>query len=103
MSGSAARSGSIPWRCCWTSPAARCTGWCAPCSRARWRSAPMAETVLGLDLGGAHLKLALARDGQVTVVRQVPCRLWEGLDRLGTAFEAALAGLAPPTRVALTM
>jgi probable H4MPT-linked C1 transfer pathway protein len=36
-------------------------------------------------------------------VRQVPCRLWEGLDRLGPAFEAALAGVGPPTRVALTM
>jgi probable H4MPT-linked C1 transfer pathway protein len=63
----------------------------------------MADPVLGLDLGGAHLKAALAQDGRVLMVRQVPCRLWEGLDRLGPAFDAALAGLPQPGRVALTM
>ena len=63
----------------------------------------MADPVLGLDLGGAHLKAALARDGRVLAVRQVPCRLWEGLERLGPAFAAALAGLPQPGRVALTM
>ncbi len=59
--------------------------------------------VLGLDLGGAHLKAAFARDGRVLAARQVPCRLWEGLDRLAPAFDVALAGLPPPDRVALTM
>jgi probable H4MPT-linked C1 transfer pathway protein len=59
--------------------------------------------VLGLDVGGAHLKLALARDGRIVAARQIPCRLWEGLDRLGSAFDAALVGLKHPARVALTM
>jgi probable H4MPT-linked C1 transfer pathway protein len=59
--------------------------------------------VLGLDVGGAHLKLALARDGRILAARQIPCRLWEGLDRLAPAFDAALAGLPLPGRVALTM
>lgn len=59
--------------------------------------------VLGLDVGGAHLKLAQARDGRILAARQIPCRLWEGLDRLGPAFEAGLAGLSPPSRIALTM
>lgn len=59
--------------------------------------------VLGLDVGGAHLKAAFARDGRILAVRQVPCRLWEGLDRLDAAFATALAGLPPPGRVALTM
>ena len=59
--------------------------------------------MLGLDVGGAHLKVAFARDGRILAARQAPCRLWEGLDRLGPAFDAALAGLPPPGRVALTM
>jgi probable H4MPT-linked C1 transfer pathway protein len=63
----------------------------------------MAEPVLGLDVGGAHLKAALVQDGRVLVARQVPCRLWEGLARLDEAFEAALAGFPTPARVALTM
>jgi probable H4MPT-linked C1 transfer pathway protein len=62
-----------------------------------------AGEVLGLDVGGAHLKAALARGGRIVAVRQVACRLWEGLDRLGPAFDAALAGLPAPARVALTM
>lgn len=59
--------------------------------------------MLGLDVGGAHLKLAQARDGRILAARQIPCRLWEGLDRLGPAFDAGLAGLPVPGRIALTM
>ncbi len=59
--------------------------------------------VLGLDLGGAHLKAALVAAGRIVAVRQVPCRLWEGLDRLDQAFVTALAGWPPPGLVALTM
>ena len=58
---------------------------------------------MGLDVGGAHLKLALVRDGRVMAARQIPCRLWEGLDRLAPAFDAALTGLSVPGRIALTM
>jgi probable H4MPT-linked C1 transfer pathway protein len=59
--------------------------------------------VLGLDLGGAHLKAALVVAGRIVAVRQVPCRLWEGLDRLDEAFAMALAGWPTPGLVALTM
>jgi probable H4MPT-linked C1 transfer pathway protein len=59
--------------------------------------------VLGLDVGGAHLKAAFARNGRIVAARQVPCRLWEGLDRLAPAFDKALDGLPAPGRVALTM
>lgn len=59
--------------------------------------------VLGLDLGGAHLKAALVVHGRIVAVRQVPCRLWEGLDRLEPAFAAALAGWPQAASVALTM
>lgn len=59
--------------------------------------------VLGLDLGGAHLKAALALGGRVVDARQMPCRLWEGLDRLEAALGSAASGLPPTARVALTM
>ena len=58
---------------------------------------------LGLDLGGAHLKLALVEAGRIRIVRQLPCRLWEGIDRLGEALEAGTADLGTIDRVALTM
>src|SRR4051794_37556531 len=63
----------------------------------------MAEATLGLDLGGAHLKVAVVTGGRVAAARQVPCRLWQGLDRLEPAFAAALEGLPAPQRIALTM
>lgn len=59
--------------------------------------------VLGLDLGGAHLKAALVLAGRIVAVRQVPCRLWEGLGRLEEAFTGALAGWPAAGLVALTM
>jgi probable H4MPT-linked C1 transfer pathway protein len=64
----------------------------------------MAALITGLDIGGAHLKAAqVTADGRVTTACQVPCALWQGLDRL----ERALAGLAlppgPTGRVAVTM
>ena len=43
--------------------------------------------VIGWDIGGAHVKAALWRDGAVVDAAQWPCALWQGLDRL----EAALA------------
>ncbi|MDX6749872.1 hydantoinase/oxoprolinase family protein [Geminicoccaceae bacterium 1502E] len=65
----------------------------------------MAEPQLtGLDIGGAHLKVAqLQADGRVAAALQVPCALWQGLDRLEAALDAALAGLAPVRRAAVTM
>lgn len=48
------------------------------------------RTVAGWDLGGAHLKVALAGPGrQVLEVQQIPCPLWQGLDRLNEAIELA--------------
>jgi probable H4MPT-linked C1 transfer pathway protein len=59
---------------------------------------------IGLDVGGAHLKLARARaDGRITHARQVGCALWQGLDRLDTALEEAMAGLPPGEPSAITM
>ncbi len=43
----------------------------------------------GYDVGGAHLKVALAEDGRIVAVEQIPCPLWQGLDRLDAAFAEA--------------
>ena len=59
--------------------------------------------LLGLDLGGAHLKAALLVEDAPVAIREVPCRLWEGLDRLDAAFGEALVGWPEPGAVALTM
>lgn len=60
-------------------------------------------TIVGLDVGGAHLKAARLEDGTVTAVRQALCPLWQGTDKL----DAALAELEPVVRradvVAVTM
>jgi probable H4MPT-linked C1 transfer pathway protein len=45
----------------------------------------------GYDVGGAHLKVAVADGGRLVAVEQVACPLWRGLDRL----DAALAQVAP--------
>ncbi|MFN3868021.1 MAG: hydantoinase/oxoprolinase family protein [Hyphomicrobiaceae bacterium] len=57
----------------------------------------------GLDVGGAHLKVALVERGKAIAVEQYVCPLWQGLDKL----DAALADAAPLTarahRIAVTM
>jgi (4-(4-[2-(gamma-L-glutamylamino)ethyl]phenoxymethyl)furan-2-yl)methanamine synthase len=61
------------------------------------------STVLGWDIGGAHLKLALARDGAIVAVRQMPSPLWLGLDRLGAALDEGLSLCPAADRHAVTM
>jgi len=54
--------------------------------------------VAGWDLGGAHLKLAVAKgNGALLEVIQLPCPLWQGLDRLERAIGEARARL--PERI----
>ena len=41
------------------------------------------SAVLGWDIGGAHVKVArISANGRLTTVRQYPCALWKGVDRL---------------------
>jgi probable H4MPT-linked C1 transfer pathway protein len=47
--------------------------------------------VVGWDVGGAHLKACLLRDGQVAAVMQRACPLWQGLQHLDQAIDAVLA------------
>ena len=52
------------------------------------------ESVLGWDLGGAQLKAVLIDgDGAALLALELPCRLWEGIDHLEHAVEAALGRL----------
>ena len=61
------------------------------------------SVVLGWDIGGAHLKLALVRDGAVVAARQMPSPLWLGLDRLAAALDEALSPWPTADRHAVTM
>jgi probable H4MPT-linked C1 transfer pathway protein len=63
----------------------------------------MSDRVLGWDIGGAHLKLAIAEASGIAATLQVPCALWQGLDVLRQAIRSALADLPPADRHAVTM
>ena len=49
------------------------------------------RVVVGWDIGGAHVKVALLRHGQVVDAAQWPCPLWQGTDRLDAVLDAASA------------
>jgi probable H4MPT-linked C1 transfer pathway protein len=57
----------------------------------------------GYDVGGAHLKLALADDHRTIAVRQIACPLWQGLERLDAAFAEAAPFVARAEMHAVTM
>lgn len=60
--------------------------------------------IIGWDLGGAHLKAARLDDaGRIVGVIQRPCPLWQGLQHLEQAIDAALASLGTTTIHAVTM
>jgi probable H4MPT-linked C1 transfer pathway protein len=46
---------------------------------------------IGWDIGGAHVKACLLQRGQVIDAAQWGCPLWQGLDHLARALEAARA------------
>lgn len=49
----------------------------------------MAEMTIGWDIGGAHLKACLIEGGVLRDVAQWPCPLWQGIDHLQRATDAA--------------
>jgi probable H4MPT-linked C1 transfer pathway protein len=57
----------------------------------------------GYDVGGAHLKVALAEDGRTIAVRQIPCPLWRGMQQLDAALVEAVALIARAEQHAVTM
>ena len=60
-------------------------------------------TTAGYDVGGAHLKVALAENGRTLAVRQIACPLWKGLETLDAAFAEAEPLTARAERHAVTM
>jgi probable H4MPT-linked C1 transfer pathway protein len=60
-------------------------------------------STIGWDIGGAHLKLARVDGGRVIDVRQIPCPLWLGLDRLQASIATGLGGWPAATVHAVTM
>ena len=46
-------------------------------------------TVVGWDIGGAHVKASLLRGSEVVDAAQWPCPLWQGFDHLHQALAAA--------------
>jgi (4-(4-[2-(gamma-L-glutamylamino)ethyl]phenoxymethyl)furan-2-yl)methanamine synthase len=72
------------------------------------------DTVIGWDVGGAHVKAAIVQGGVLHDVAQWPCPLWMGLDHLRhaldeartrwpRAFDALGSAESSPTRHAATM
>ena len=57
----------------------------------------------GYDVGGAHLKVALAENGRTVAVRQIACPLWKGIETLDAAFAEAEPLTARAERHAVTM
>jgi (4-(4-[2-(gamma-L-glutamylamino)ethyl]phenoxymethyl)furan-2-yl)methanamine synthase len=47
------------------------------------------QSIIGWDIGGAHLKASRWEDGRIVKVAQVACPLWLGLDELHRAFAEA--------------
>lgn len=47
------------------------------------------RTTIGWDIGGAHVKACLLQGGEVVDVAQWGCPLWQGLEHLVRALEAA--------------
>lgn len=64
---------------------------------------PSDATLIGWDIGGAHVKAARIDGGRVSGVLQVACPLWQGLDKLDAAVAEALTALGAAPRHALTM
>lgn len=60
-------------------------------------------SIIGWDVGGAHLKAARAEDGRIVDVVQHPCPLWLGLDRLQHALDEVAARLGPANVHVATM
>lgn len=57
----------------------------------------------GLDVGGAHLKVAVATDGRIVNVEQFACPLWQGIAHLDQALALARPLVHNAETIAITM
>lgn len=60
-------------------------------------------SIIGYDIGGAHLKAARVESGRIVAVAQEACALWQGMDRLEAAFDAIATRFGPADRAVATM
>jgi (4-(4-[2-(gamma-L-glutamylamino)ethyl]phenoxymethyl)furan-2-yl)methanamine synthase len=62
------------------------------------------QTIIGWDVGGAHLKAARAENGVITQAMQIACPLWLGVQELDRAFSEAdaVVGQAPFNAITMT-
>lgn len=63
----------------------------------------MTKATIGLDIGGAHLKVARLEATRPVSVRQIACPLWQGLDRLDAALTDAEPVISGAGTFAITM
>ena len=61
------------------------------------------QTLIGWDIGGAHLKAARVEDGRVVRTATIACPLWQGLGELDRAFREARAVVGEADHHAVTM
>ena len=61
------------------------------------------NSVIGWDIGGAHLKGVRVDGGVVTGAIQLPSPLWQGLEKLDAAFVKACRKLGSATHHVITM
>ncbi len=61
------------------------------------------NSVIGWDIGGAHLKAARLEAGRIVDIVQIASPLWLGLSELDRAFSEAKTALGPAERNAVTM
>ncbi len=61
------------------------------------------QSIIGWDIGGAHLKAARLEAGRIVNVVQIASPLWLGLSELDRAFTEAKAALGLADRNAVTM
>ncbi len=54
------------------------------------------DTLIGWDVGGAHVKACLVQGGAVHDIAQWRCPLWQGLDQLDLVLQLAAARWAHP-------
>ncbi|MGZ5052586.1 MAG: hydantoinase/oxoprolinase family protein [Methylobacter sp.] len=50
----------------------------------------MHTEIIGWDIGGAHVKAAVVKNGSIVAVYQQPCPLWKGLDQLRNAVNTIM-------------
>jgi probable H4MPT-linked C1 transfer pathway protein len=61
------------------------------------------STIIGWDIGGAHLKGVRVKNGFITRAVQLPCPLWQGVDKLEATFSKARRSIGSASRHCATM